>query len=87
MTETLKEDIIGSIIDKINEVEADKFEPKFLVLNRKTYIYLIAYLRERDIKIDDGLPNTFLDIPIVLLDSPIDAKVLTDAKTEFQYRS
>jgi hypothetical protein len=90
----LKDEIVNLIYHKIEEVESNAFEPKFVVMNRTAYASLVAYLMETNntvnnilyVHVDGVFPTQIFGYPIVMVgDVPIDVKVLTDAKMEFQY--
>jgi|GEM_PF-3179388 len=86
----LKDIIIELIHNKIYEVEANGFEPKFIVLSRKSYTCLAAHLMEKGIPFTSGcdgnFPTQILGLPIIMAgDTPLDVRVLADARMEYQY--
>lgn len=86
----LKDIIIELIYNKIYEVESNNFEPRFVVLSRKAYASLVAHIDETgnfyEARIDGNFPTQIHGLPIVMAgDTPLDVRVLADARKEFVY--
>lgn len=87
----MNDKIVELIYNKLQEVHANNFEPKFVVLNRTAYSSLCAYLIEnqynsRLVGLTDGLiPNTIFGYTIVLIPDGEDVLITTDARIEFRY--
>jgi hypothetical protein len=88
--EPLKDIIVELIYKKMAEVESNGFKPKFVVLNRKSYASLVAYIMETGVYVAEvgcRFPTTIFELPIVMVgDNTLDVKILSDANHEFQYQ-
>lgn len=83
----LKDTIIETIYNKINEVKNNGFIPMYIVLGKTAYSSLVAHFIEKDDwhYADDKFPLKIFNLPIILLGKSYEIEVLTDAKHEFQY--
>lgn len=84
----LKDIIIELIYNKIYEVKSNNFKPVFVILSRKSYACLVAHITETgnyyEAGIDGNYPTQIFGLPIVMAgDTPLDVRVLTDARKEF----